>query len=67
MKSSKIFYGWAIVAVATLALVVSNGLSIGGIPVFYKSIREDFVASGSIAAGNAESFIAFKRHELWLD
>src|SRR5688500_13962056 len=53
------FYGWVIVAVATLALVVSNGLSIGGIPVFYKSIREDFVASGAVEAGQAESFIAF--------
>lgn len=58
-KSGGAFYGWAIVAVATLALVVSNGLSIGGIPVFYKSIREDFVATGSVASGNAESFIAF--------
>ena len=29
--SKKPFYGWVIVAVATLALVVSNGLSIGGI------------------------------------
>jgi len=55
----KFFYGWVIVAVATFALVVSNGLSIGGIPVFYKSIREEFVASGAVAAGNAESFIAF--------
>ena len=56
---ARFFYGWVIVAVATLALVVSNGLSIGGIPVFYKWIREDFVASGAIAAGAAESFIAF--------
>ena len=53
------FYGWIIVAVATLALVVSNGLSIGGIPVFYKWIREDLVASGAVAANQAESFIAF--------
>ncbi len=52
------FYGWVIVAVATLALVVSNGLSIGGIPVFYRSIREDLVASGAVAQGGAESFIA---------
>src|SRR5690606_35518172 len=37
----------------------SNGLSIGGIPVFYRSIREDFVGSGAVAAGSAESFIAF--------
>jgi MFS family permease len=57
--NTRLYYGWIIVAVATLALVVSNGLSIGGIPVFYKSIREDFVASGAIAAGQAESFIAF--------
>lgn len=59
MPSAKFFYGWVIVAVATLALVVSNGLSIGGIPVFYKYIREDFVASGAVDAANAESFIAF--------
>lgn len=61
MPSPKIrsYYGWVIVAVATLALVVSNGLSIGGIPVFYKSIRDDFVASGAVGADQAESFIAF--------
>ncbi|HEX6279896.1 MAG TPA: MFS transporter [Pyrinomonadaceae bacterium] len=58
-KVGRIFYGWIIVAVATLALVISNGLSIGGIPVFYKSIREDFVANGAVDAANAESFIAF--------
>ena len=58
-KSDRFYYGWVIVAVATLALVVSNGLSIGGIPVFYKAIREDLVASGAVAAENAESFIAF--------
>ncbi len=56
---TRFFYGWVIVAVATLALVVSNGLSIGGIPVFYRSIREDFAASGYVAADGAESFIAF--------
>ena len=55
----RVFYGWVIVAIATFALVVSNGLSIGGIPVFYKSIREDFVAGGTVAADRAESFIAF--------
>jgi MFS family permease len=56
---TRFFYGWVIVAVATFALVVSNGLSIGGIPVFYKSIRDDFVSSGAVAANQAESFIAF--------
>jgi hypothetical protein len=51
-------YGWVIVAVAMLALVVSNGLSIGGLPPFYKPLREEFVAIGAIGADHAESFIA---------
>ena len=51
-------YGWVIVAVSTLALVVSNGLAIGGLPPFYKPIREEFVSIGAIEAAHAESFIA---------
>ncbi len=51
-------YGWVIVAVSTLALVVSNGLAIGGLPPFYKPIREEFVAIGAVDAARAESFIA---------
>ena len=50
-------YGWVIVVVATLSLVVSNGLAIGGLPPFYKPIREEFVAIGAIDANRAESFI----------
>lgn len=56
---TRFYYGWVIVAVGTLALVVSNGLAIGGMTVFYKAIREDFVASGAVAADRAESFIAW--------
>ena len=55
LKENRVFYGWVIVAVATLSLVVSNGLSIGGIPVFYKWVREDFVASGVVAAAAPRS------------
>jgi len=51
-------YRWAIVAVAMLALIVSNGLSIGGLPPFYKPMREDLVALGAVDAARAESFIA---------
>ncbi|HVF30792.1 MAG TPA: MFS transporter [Pyrinomonadaceae bacterium] len=58
-RRAQIFYGWVIVAVATFALVVSNGLSIGGLPVFYRWLREDLVAAGAVAADRAESFIAF--------
>jgi len=46
------------VAVATVSLAVSNGLSIGGLPPFYKPLREEFVASGAVAAAHAETFIA---------
>jgi MFS family permease len=49
---------WAIVAVSTLALIVSNGLAIGGLPPFYKPIREEFVAIGAVDLSHAESFIA---------
>ena len=51
-------YRWAIVAVAMLALIVSNGLSIGGLPPFYKPMREDLVALGAVDAAGGESFIA---------
>lgn len=47
-----------IVAVSTLALIVSNGLAIGGIPVFYRPLRDEFVSIGAIDATRAESFIA---------
>ncbi len=57
-KQNSFYYGWIIVVVATLALLISNGLSIGGIPVFYKPLRDDFVSSGAVAASAAESFIA---------
>jgi MFS family permease len=52
------FYGWVIVAVSTLALVVSNGLSIGGIPVFSEWIRNDFIASGVIPADKAQTIVS---------
>ncbi|MFN0139417.1 MAG: nitrate/nitrite transporter [Pyrinomonadaceae bacterium] len=51
-------YGWVILVIATLALAVSNGLAIGGLPPFYKPIRDEFVALGAVDAARAESFIA---------
>lgn len=58
-RNSGFFYGWIILVVAIFALIVSNGLTIGGIPVFYKLIREDFVRIGAVEQSQAESFIAF--------
>lgn len=51
------FYGWVIVAISTLALVVSNGLSIGGLPVFYKPMLADMVAIGGVEADKAQSMV----------
>ncbi|MEQ1924046.1 MAG: MFS transporter, partial [Pyrinomonadaceae bacterium] len=51
-------YGWVILAVSTLALIVSNGLAIGGLPPFYKPMREEFVAIGAIDGAIAETFVA---------
>jgi MFS family permease len=57
-KSNGFFYGWVIVIISTFALLVSNGLSVGGIPVFSEWIRNDFIATGAIAADKAQSVVA---------
>lgn len=56
---STIFYGWVVVAVATLALVVSNGLSINGLPIFYKFIQSDLVASGAVPHSEVQSVFGY--------
>lgn len=50
-------YRWVIVVIAVLSLMISNGLAIGGLPPFYKPIREEFVAIGAIDPSWAETFI----------
>jgi MFS family permease len=55
---SKIFYGWIIVIISTFALVVSNGLSTNGIPVFSEHIRNDFIASGAMQKETAQTTLA---------
>ena len=57
-QDKKLFYGWVIVAISTLALLVSNGLSIGGIPVFSEWIRNDFIANGAILKENAQTIVS---------
>lgn len=54
-RGSGFFYGWVIVGIATLALLISNGLSIGGLPVFYKFVQNDLVASGAVRQDNIQS------------
>ncbi len=41
-----IFYGWWIVVISTIALIVNNGLAVGGLPVFYKPMLSDLIARG---------------------
>jgi len=58
MTQTNITRAWLIVAVGTFGLIVSNGLSIGGIPVFYKAIQDDLIARGAIDASHAQTFIS---------
>lgn len=51
-------YRWLILVIATVGLVISNGLAISGIPVFSKPIQTEFIEKGIIAADSAQSFIA---------
>jgi MFS family permease len=55
IRKTPFYYGWIIVVVATLALVVSNGLSINGIPVFYKPVQNHLVALGAVDPSKAQS------------
>jgi MFS family permease len=51
-------YRWVILAIATVGLVISNGLAIGGIPVFYTPMRLELTSIGSVPEAGAQSFIA---------
>ena len=53
--SSKVIYPLVVIATATVALIVSNGLAIGGLSVFFKSVQTDLVASGSVPADSIQS------------
>jgi MFS family permease len=47
-KNRRFFYGWIIVSISTMSLMISNGLSIGGLPVFYKPIQQDLLDLGAV-------------------
>jgi MFS family permease len=57
-NDERVGYGWVIVVVSVVALIVSNGLAIGGMPVFSKDVREEFIAAGAVPAAHAETFLA---------
>lgn len=47
------FYGWLIVSVATLAMLVTNGLAVGGLPVFYQPLLTDLGITDRSVIGTA--------------
>ncbi len=56
----KAFYGYWIVAVSTLAMMLSNGFSIGGLPAFYPEMLKEMGGLGqapSIAFASATTFV----------
>ena len=58
--SSTFFYGWLIIAVGTLAMMLSNGFSIGGLPAFYPEMLKEMAALGQkpdIAVAGAVTFM----------
>ena len=51
-------YRWLILVVGTVGLVISNGLTISGIPVFSKPLQTEFIEKGIVATDAAQTFIA---------
>ena len=51
-------FAFVISLVALLMLVVSNGLAVGGIPVFFKPIQENLIALGLADNANIQSSFA---------
>src|SRR5262245_43567984 len=49
-SGSKVFYGWIVVFLSVFSIAVSNGLSIGGVPIFYRSFINEFGWSRTIIA-----------------
>ena len=51
-------FRWLILAIATVGLIISNGLAIGGIPVFSTPIVKEFVENGAVQLEHSQSFLA---------
>jgi len=49
-KPPAFFYGWVIVGVSVMTVIITNGLTIGGIPVFYRSLIDEYQWSRTVIA-----------------
>ncbi len=57
-KSNPNFFAFVVASVALIMLVVSNGLAVGGIPVFFKPIQESLIESGAVLSSDIQSAFA---------
>ena len=58
-KTSETFYGWWIVAIAWAALLIGNGLTIGGLPAFTSSMLSALIESGALTKTTAPALPGF--------
>lgn len=57
IQKENIFYGWWIVLIATMGLMIGNGLTIGGLPAFTSSMLRDLIAAGAVRPAEAQQVI----------
>jgi sugar phosphate permease len=57
IQKEKLFYGWWIVLIASTALMIGNGLTIGGLPAFTSSMLRELVAAGAVRPAEAQQVI----------
>jgi MFS family permease len=52
-NTSGMFYGWWIVVIAWLALMIGNGLTVGGLPAFTKNMLGALIEAGTLSPADA--------------
>lgn len=51
-------YAFVIAFIGLIMLVISNGLAVGGIPVFFKPVQDSLIGSGAVAKSEIQSAFA---------
>jgi len=57
-KSNPPLFAFVVALVALIMLVVSNGLAVGGIPVFFKPVQNSLIESGAVSGSDIQSAFA---------
>jgi sugar phosphate permease len=53
----RVYYGWWIASISTFALMIGNGLTIGGLPAFTNKMIGSLIAGGAIVPSQAPALI----------